>query len=74
MDIFTRTIAIIIEVLILAGVTYSILAGVKLLALDLGVGARYNKMLTAVLIFVGTVVVIFFIAHLTSFYPGARGL
>jgi len=74
MDILTRTIAIIIEVLILASIAYSILAGVRLAALDLGVGTRYSKILAAVMIFVGTLVVIFFIAHLTSFYPGARGL
>ena len=74
MDILTRTIAIIIEVLILAAIAYSILNGVRLAALDLGVGARYGKILAAIMIFIGTVVVIFFIAHLTSFYPGARGL
>ena len=74
MDIFTRTIAVIIEVLILAGIAYSILAGVRLAALDLGVGSRYGKILAAIMIFIGTVVVVFFIAHLTSFYPGARGL
>ena len=69
MDILLRIIAIIIEVMILAVVAYSILNGVRLAALDLGIRAKYNRMLTLVMLVVGVIVLVFFIAHLTTFYP-----
>jgi len=69
MDIFLRTIAIIIEVLILAAVTYAVLNGVRLTASDLGIGPKYGKAIVLALLAVGFIVVIFFIAHLTTFYP-----
>lgn len=69
MDIFLRTIAIIVEVVILAVIAYSILSGVRLFALDLGVGAKYNKILTLLMVVVGVIVLFFFISHLTAFYP-----
>ncbi len=69
MDIVLRTIAIFLEVILLAAIAYSVLQGVRLIISDLGVGSRYNKVLTMFLIVVGIMVVIFFIAHLTSFYP-----
>jgi len=69
MDIFLRTIAIIIEVLILAVITYAVLNGVRLAAFDLGVGPKYSKAITMVLLAVGFLTVVFFIAHLTTFYP-----
>ena len=69
MDIFLRTIAIIIEVLILAVITYAVLNGVRLTAFDLGVGPKYSKAITMVLLAVGFLTVVFFIAHLTAWYP-----
>ena len=69
MDIFLRTIAIIIEVLILAVIAYAVLNGVRLTALDLGIKAKYNKAVSMGLIAVGIILLIFFIAHLTTFYP-----
>ena len=69
MSIFLRTIAIIIEVLILAVIAYSILNGVRLSALDLGVRTKYNRMLTLIMVVAGVIFLIFFIAHLTTFYP-----
>ena len=69
MDIFLRTIAIFIEVLLLAVIAYSVLNGVRLTAFDLGAGERYQKAVAMVLIIVGVLIVVFFIAHLTSFYP-----
>ena len=69
MDSFLRVIAIIIEVLILAVIAYSILNGVRLSALDLGIGTKYNKILTLIMLVVGVICLIFFIAHLTTFYP-----
>ena len=69
MDILLRTIAIVVELLILAGIAYCILKGVKLTALDLGVKPKYRRILTLLLVVVGIIVIIFFIAHLTTFYP-----
>ena len=69
MDIFLRTIAIIIEVLILAVITYAVLNGVRLTAFDLGIGPKYSKAIAMVLLAVGFLIVVFFIAHLTTFYP-----
>ncbi len=70
MDTFLRIIAIIIEVLILTAITYAVFNGVRLAALDLGVKPRYNRMMVMALCAVGFILLIFFIAHLTTFYPG----
>jgi succinate dehydrogenase/fumarate reductase cytochrome b subunit len=70
MDIFLRTIAIIIEVLLLAAIAYAVLNGVRLAAMDLGIKAKYHRAVTLALLAVGVVVLVFFIAHLTTFYPG----
>jgi hypothetical protein len=69
MDILLRTIAIIVELLILAVIAYSILKGVKLTALDMGIRTKYRKILTLLMVVVGIIVMFFFIAHLTTFYP-----
>ncbi|MFC2051577.1 hypothetical protein ACFLT4_02475 [Chloroflexota bacterium] len=69
MDIVIRSIAIFLEVILLAAIFYSLLKGVKLTVLDLGIGQKYSKMLTAVLMVVGVLIVVFLVVHLTSFYP-----
>ncbi|MFC1914244.1 hypothetical protein ACFLXF_03115 [Chloroflexota bacterium] len=69
MDILLRTIAIIIEVVILAAIAYAVLNGVRLAALDLGIKAKYDKAIIMALCAVGAIFVVFFIAHLTTFYP-----
>jgi hypothetical protein len=69
MDIFLRIVAIIIEVLILGVITYAVLNGARLTIFDLGVRAKYNKVVSMALIAVGIILIIFFIAHLTTFYP-----
>ena len=71
MDILLRTIAIIVEVVILVAIAYSVLNGVRLTAFDLGIGPKYSKAIAMMLLTVGFIVVIFFIAHLTAFYPAA---
>ena len=71
MDIFLRTIAIIIEVLILGVITYAILNGARLTVFDLGVGPKYDKAIAMMLLALGFIALIFFIAHLTAFYPTA---
>ena len=69
MDVVLRTIAVIIEVIILMVISYAILYGVMLTAFDLGIGAKYKKVITMALLVVGTLVVVFFFAHLFTWYP-----
>ena len=72
MEIFIRTIAVIIEVAILAAIMYSILRGIGLAAFDLGLGSKYKRIIAMLLILVGGVSVVFFTAHLTSLYPAVQ--
>lgn len=69
MDVLLRTIAIFIEVLILALVIYALLNGVRLILFDLGLGQKYKQVVAMALVTVGCILVVFFIAHLTAFYP-----
>ena len=69
MDILLRTIAIFIEVVILAAIMYCLLTGVRLTFFDLGLGAKYKKVIAMALVMAGCIIVVFFIAHLTLFYP-----
>lgn len=69
MDIFLRAMAILVEVSILAAIMYALLSGVWLTIFDMGLGSKYKKIVVIVLVLVGSMAVIFFIAHLISFYP-----
>ncbi len=69
MDILLRTVAIFIEVLLLAGIMLSLLLGAKLILFDLGLRPKYKKMVTLALLIVGVISLVFFISHLTTFYP-----
>jgi hypothetical protein len=69
MDGLLRAIAIIIEVLLLALIMRTLLNGVQLTVFDLGLGSRYKKVVSWLLVMVGGMVVVFFIAHLAAFYP-----
>ena len=68
-----RAIAIILEVLALAAMMFALLWAVRLILFDLVLGPRYKKVITMLLVAVGGVVVIFFIGHLTAFYPTLPG-
>ena len=72
MDVLLRAIAIFIEVAILAAIIYILLTGVWLTVFDLGLGPKYRKIVAIALVLAGGMVVVFFIAHLTSFYPAIR--
>jgi hypothetical protein len=69
MDTLLRAVAIFIEVLILAGIMFSMLLGAKLILLDLGLKPKYKRMVTVALALVGVIALVFFISHLTTFYP-----
>ena len=69
MDVLLRTLAIFIEILVLASVIYVLLTGARLTIFDLGLMPKYKKMVATALVMAGCIVVVFFIAHLTAFYP-----
>ena len=69
MDILLRATAIFVEVVILAVIMYCLLTAVQLTVFDLGLRAKYRKIIAVALVLIGCVVAVFFIAHLTSFYP-----
>ena len=69
MDIFLRVIAIFVEVAILVAIMYCLLIAARLIFFDLGLKPKYMKVIVMALVVAGSLVVIFFIAHLTTFYP-----
>lgn len=69
MDTFLRVLAIIVEVLILAALIYALLRGVQLTVFDLGLEPKYKKIVVLALVLAGSAALVFFIAHLISFYP-----
>jgi succinate dehydrogenase/fumarate reductase cytochrome b subunit len=69
MDQFLRVIAILLEVLVLSAILYCLLNGVRLALLDFGVGPKYSKAIVMTLAAAGSLLVVFFIAHLSTFYP-----
>ena len=68
-DIILRAIAIFIEVVILMVLVYCVLNGARLTAFDLGIRPKYGKAIAMVLLTGGVILVVFFIAHLITFYP-----
>jgi succinate dehydrogenase/fumarate reductase cytochrome b subunit len=64
-----RPIAIVVEVVLLMAVIYSLFLGVKLSALDFGLEEKYKRFICWVFMIMGCVALVFFIAHLITFYP-----
>ena len=69
MDIFLRSIAILIEVALLIAIFYYIFNGVRLILFDMGIKQKYSKVITMALLTVGCVLATFLISHLITFYP-----
>lgn len=69
MEVFLRVVAVFLEVLVLAGIVYCMLWGVKLLLAEFGVSSKYSKAIMMALTVIFSLLVLFFIAHLTAFYP-----
>ena len=67
--IYLRPIAILVEIAVLMGVIFSLFAGVNFLLFDLGLSRKYEKFIRLVLMIVGSMALVFFIAHLFAFYP-----
>lgn len=64
-----RPIAIVVELAILMAVIYSLFAGLKFAALDFGLDQKYKPFIEWVLIIIGCLALVFFVAHLIAFYP-----
>ena len=64
-----RSIAIVVEVLILIGMIYCLFLAARLTILDIGFRPKYDRFLRWTLGIIGSVVSAFFVAHLTLFYP-----
>jgi succinate dehydrogenase/fumarate reductase cytochrome b subunit len=69
MDQFLRVVAIFLEVVVLSAILYCLLNGVRLALLDFGIGPKYNKAIVMALAAVSSLLVVFFVAHLSTFYP-----
>ena len=69
MDAFLRGLAIFLEVVFLSAVIYYIIGGLRLILADFGIDAKYSRAIAMVSILAGGLLVIFFIAHLVTFYP-----
>jgi succinate dehydrogenase/fumarate reductase cytochrome b subunit len=69
MENLLRPIAIIVELIILMAVIYSLFLGVKYTALDFGLEEKYKSFICWVFVIMGCLAIVFFIAHLFTFYP-----
>ena len=69
MGISLRPIAIIFELIILIAAIYSLFAGVQFAFFDLGLNKKYQKFINLVMIIMGCLALVFFVAHLMTFYP-----
>jgi len=59
----------IVEIIVLMGVVWSLFLGMKLTAFDFGVEEKYKTFLCWVFMIMGCLALVFFIAHLVTFYP-----
>ena len=69
METFFRPIAILVELVILMGIIYALFTGGRLVLLDLGLNQKYSPFIKWVLRIMGFLALIFFVAHLITFYP-----
>lgn len=74
MDALGRSIAVFLEVLLLAALLIVILEGIRLLLADCGIGPKYRNIIFMALGAVTVAFTVFLIVHLVSFYPGAGEL
>lgn len=70
MTAFLRGVAIFSEWVVLTAIIFAILFGVRLILADFGIGPKYNKAIVMGIIAAGSLLAVFFIGHLTMFYPG----
>jgi len=64
-----RPIAILVELAILMGMIYCLFTGGKLVLFDFGLDQKYYPFIKWVLMIMGCLALVFFAAHLITFYP-----
>ena len=69
MATYLRPIEILVEIIILMAVICSLFAGLNFAAFDLGLNQKYQKFIRLVLMIMGSLALVFFVAHLFAFYP-----
>jgi hypothetical protein len=69
MEIPLRPIALIAELIILMAIIYSLFAGMQFALLDIGLNEKYQKFITWAMMIMGCLALVFFVAHLITFYP-----
>ena len=69
MGSFLRPVVIVVEIIVLMGVIWSLFLGVKLSAFDFGLEEKYQKFINWVFVIMGCLALVFFVAHLITFYP-----
>jgi len=69
MDQALRVMAIFLEVIVITGIVYCALNAVRLILFDFGIELKYNKPIVLLLTAAGILLVVFFVNHLTVFYP-----
>jgi len=69
MDQALRVIAIFLEVMVISGIIYCALNAVRLALFDFGISVKFNRPVIMLLTAAGILLVVFFVNHLTVFYP-----
>jgi hypothetical protein len=69
MDQALRVIAVFLEVMVITGLVYCALSAVRLALFDFGINIKFNKPVAMLLAAAGILLVVFFVNHLTVFYP-----
>jgi hypothetical protein len=69
METFFRPTAILVELAIIMGLINSLFTGGKFVLFDLGLNQNYSPFIKWVLRIMGFLALIFFVAHLITFYP-----
>jgi hypothetical protein len=64
-----RTLAIIIELIVIMGTIYGLFLGLRLALSDLGLNPKYQEFIKLALTTVWILVMVFFVSHLILFYP-----
>ena len=68
-----RALAIIVEVTVLMGLIYSIVNGARYALFDFGLDEKYSEFIRVIVVIVGCIALVFFAAHLITFYPRVVG-
>jgi len=68
-----RGLAIVVEVSVLTGLIYSIINGARLALFDYGLDDKFSYFIKFMVLIVVCIALVFFAAHLITFYPRVVG-